>query len=193
MTDQPAASAGAPVKERATDAAQAAKDAGTDVARTAASQAKDVVQESSKQTRDLIGEAREQAWRQAGAQHRTLVDNLRSLDDELGGMTDRSKQQSGVGVEMVGQARHRVRGAADWLEAREPGDLLDEIRLFAGRRPGAFLLGAAMAGVVAGRLTRGLAATQSHDNSGATSAIQDMTGAADAPRPGPVHDREVQP
>ena len=64
--------------------------------------------------------------------------------------------QSGVATEFARQAADRMHGAASWLEQREPGDLLDEVRNFARRRPGAFLIGAAVAGLAAGRLTRGL-------------------------------------
>jgi len=45
---------------------------------------------------------------------------------------------------------------ADWLSEREPADLLEEARSLARRRPGAFLVGAALAGVIIGRLTRGV-------------------------------------
>jgi hypothetical protein len=55
------------------------------------------------------------------------------------------------------EAAGRLHGAASWLEHRQPADLLDEVRNFARRRPGTFLLGAAVAGIAAGRLTRGLA------------------------------------
>lgn len=159
-----------PLTDRASDAAQAAKDAGTQVAQTATEKAKDVAHETGKQARDLLGEAREQAKQQAGSQHRSLVDNLRSLGDELGGMTAASEQH-GVATELVSQARERVQGAADWLDAREPRDLLDEIRSFARRRPGAFLLGAAMAGVLAGRLTRGVVAARADDTAGAPKPV----------------------
>jgi hypothetical protein len=47
------------------------------------------------------------------------------------------------------------------LEQREPGDLVAEVRRFAQRRPGAFLVGALLAGVAAGRLTRGVIAASS--------------------------------
>jgi hypothetical protein len=57
--------------------------------------------------------------------------------------------------EVARQAADRADRAADWLGEREPGDVVDEIRSFARRRPGAFLIGAALAGVVVGRLTRG--------------------------------------
>ncbi|MEP7179742.1 MAG: hypothetical protein ABI775_11675 [Pseudonocardiales bacterium] len=163
-----------PLKDKATDAAEAAKQGGTDVVQTAAEKAKDVAQETTKQARDLAGEARQQVRQQVGTQHHALVQNLRSLGDELGGMTANS-EQSGVATEAVGQIRDRVHGAADWLERREPGDLVDEVRSFARRRPGAFLVGALAAGVVAGRLTRGVVAAHSDEasTSGAGAMSQD--------------------
>jgi hypothetical protein len=64
-------------------------------------------------------------------------------------------QQSGTASEIARQAADRADRLADWLGQREPGDLIEEIRSFARHRPGAFLLGAALAGTVVGRLTRG--------------------------------------
>jgi hypothetical protein len=151
-----------PLKEKASDAAQAAKQASTGLAETAGEKARDVAQETTKQARDLVGEARQQLRQQAGSQHRSLVANLRSLGDELGGMSQHS-EQSGVATELVSQARDRVHGVADWLEEREPSDVVDELRSLARRRPGTFLLGAALSGVVAGRLTRGVAAIHTSD------------------------------
>ena len=180
MTDYPPATAATyapqrdtedpPLKDKATDVAQAAKQAGADVAQTANDKAKDVAQETSKQARDLVGEAREQVRQQAGAQHRSLVNNLRSLGTELDNMSARA-EQPGVASEAVSQLRDRVHGAADWLDGREPGDIVEELRSFARRRPGVFLLGAVAAGVVAGRLTRGVVAAHA-DDSDATSPSQ---------------------
>ncbi|PZS14993.1 MAG: hypothetical protein DLM57_13455 [Pseudonocardiales bacterium] len=153
-----------PLKDKAADAAHAAKQASTDVAQTAADKVKEVAEETTRQARDLLGEARDQLRQQTGSQHRSLVSNLRSLGDELGGMTQHS-EQSGVATELVSQARDRVHGAADWLDRRGPGDLVEEIRSLARRRPGAFLLGAALTGVLAGRLTKGVAAVHNQDAS----------------------------
>ena len=61
----------------------------------------------------------------------------------------------GTASELAVQAADRLHGVANWIGEREPGDLVEEVRRFARRRPGAFLLGAAVAGVVVGRLTRG--------------------------------------
>jgi hypothetical protein len=61
-----------------------------------------------------------------------------------------------------------VHGVAGWLESREPGDLVAEVRSYARRNPGTFLVGAALLGVVAGRLTRNVAAVSSDRSSGTT-------------------------
>jgi hypothetical protein len=57
-----------------------------------------------------------------------------------------------------------VENFAGKLQSREPAELLDEVRRFARRKPGMFLLGAAAAGVLAGRLTSGVKAA--HSDSG---------------------------
>ncbi len=162
-TPQGGESDGPSVKDKASESAEAGKQAAGEVAQQAVGQAKDVAQETKKQARDLVGEARSQLSEQAGAQHRTLVTNLRSLADELSSMAERS-ENAGTATDLVGQAGDRAHSVADWLDQREPGDLLGEARSFAQRRPGAFLLGAVVAGVVAGRLTRGVVAAHSDDS-----------------------------
>ena len=58
-------------------------------------------------------------------------------------------------VRSLGQHSSR---AANWLDSREPADLVEEARGFARRHTGAFLLVAIGVGVVAGRITRALMA-----------------------------------
>lgn len=146
------------IKDRATDSMEVATRAGSDLAQTATDKAKDVTQETSRQARDLLGEAREQMHHQTGQQQQTLINNLRSVGEELGGMAH-GGDQDGIAHDLVGQAADHAHALADWLDDRPPGKLLDELGAFARRRPGTFLIGAAMAGVLAGRLTRGIVAT----------------------------------
>jgi uncharacterized membrane protein YccC len=152
-------------KDKAADAAQAGKQAVSDVAGTATDAAKDVAQQASEQAKDLVGKTRSQLSEQASAQQHSLVETLRDLGDQLAGMADTDKD--GTAVELVTQARDYARNAADWLDQREPSQVVDELRDLGRRRPGAFLFGSAMAGVLAGRLTRGVAAV--HKNSGSDS------------------------
>jgi hypothetical protein len=176
----------ASVKDKAAESAQAGKQAASEVAQTAAGQAKQVVGEAQSQARNLVGEARDQLRSHAGDQHRNAVSNLRSLGDELRSMGANS-EQGGVASELVTQAADRTHGVADWLDGRQPEDLLEELRRFARRRPGAFLLGALAAGVVAGRLTRGAVAAHSEDNGADTpdlaATAQIATPATAAPLP----------
>jgi hypothetical protein len=149
-------------RDEAADVGQHARQAGGQVAQTATNQARQVAAESGRQVRDLLGEAQGQARDQASAQQQKAAVQLHSVANELSQMAANGGQ-AGVVTEFARQAADRLHGAASWLEKREPVDLLNEARNFARRRPGAFLIGAAAAGLVAGRVTRGLAANSDGD------------------------------
>ena len=128
--------------------------AGQRVAETASDQATRVSREARVQARDLLGQAREQITDQARATQKNAAEGLRSLAGELNEMSEGGDRQ-GTASELAAAAADRLGGLADWLGRREPGELVEEVRRLARRHPGAFLFGAAAAGVVAGRLTRG--------------------------------------
>lgn len=157
------------VKDRANESLEQGKQAAGDLASTVGDKTADVKDVTVKQARDVLNEARNQLGAHAGEQHRNLVSNLRSLSSELQDMTQ-AGNTSGVATSLVSQARGHVDTAADWLDRREPDQLVDEVRRFARRRPGAFLVGALAAGVVAGRLTRGAIDAHSDDNNGSSAA-----------------------
>ncbi|WP_341717207.1 hypothetical protein QQG74_25325 [Micromonospora sp. FIMYZ51] len=154
--DSPNGSGG--VREQARQVGSEAAHAGGAVAETAREQGKEVGREAARQARDLYGEARTTLAGQAGEQQRRAAGGLHSLADEMRAMADNGGQDGPVS-EVARQAAERVHGVAGWLERREPGDLLTEVRDYARRNPGTFLVGAALLGVVAGRLTRNLSAT----------------------------------
>lgn len=167
----------ASVKDKAAESARAGKQAAGEVAQTAAGHAKEVASEARSQARNLVGEARDQLRSHAADQHRNAVSNLRSLGDELHSMA-KSSEHGGVATDVVSRAADRTHGVADWLHERQPEELLEELRRFARRRPGAFLVGALAAGVVAGRLTRGAVAAHSDDSG--------YSGDTDTQRPRPL-------
>jgi hypothetical protein len=147
-------------RDQAADVAQHARQAGSQVTQTAVEQTQQVAAEASRQMRDLLAEAQGQVRDQASAQQQKAAQQLHSVADELGQMADKGGQ-GGTATDLARQAADRLHSAAAWLEKREPADLLSEVRNFARRRPGAFLLGAAVAGLAAGRITRGLASRDS--------------------------------
>ena len=69
--------------------------------------------------------------------------------------------------------------AAGWLENRDPGSLVTELKQFARQRPGTFLAAAAAIGVVGGRLSRGLVAD--HQDTNGSGSSTPVTGAGDYP------------
>jgi hypothetical protein len=142
-------------KDQAADVASSASEAGQHVAGVAKDQAGEVAAEAGRQVKDVFGQATSEINRQAGEQQQRVAGGLRSLGTELGSMAERS-DESGVASDLARQASSMVHDAADWLEQRDPGTLLDEVKSFARRRPGMFLAVALGAGLAAGRLTRGL-------------------------------------
>jgi hypothetical protein len=182
----PGRTAGQPTTQVARDEAaevgRTAADAGRQVAGTAAEQAANVAQEVKTQARDLIGEARGQVQDQARNGQQKTAEGIRALSQELREMAD-GAQQSGTVSEVARQAADRADRFAEWLGQREPGDLLDEVRSFARRRPGAFLVGAALAGVVVGRLTRGAVDAARADSGPAPQRAYGLGYAAPEPTP----------
>jgi hypothetical protein len=142
-------------KDQAAGVAGSARTAGQHVAGVAKDEAGNVATEATRQARDILGQARTEISQQAADQQQRVVGGLRSLGTQFGAMAERS-DESGVATDLAQQASAKASELADWLEQHEPGSLLEEVKTFARRRPGTFLALAVGAGLVAGRLTRGL-------------------------------------
>ena len=127
------------------------------VAATAKEEAAGVALEAKASTRDFMNQAKSDFARQAGDQQQKAAEGIHAISAQLRGMADAPEQQS-VASDLVRQAADRSASLAAWLENRDPGALVAEAKSFARRRPGAFLLLAAGAGLVAGRLGRSLQA-----------------------------------
>jgi hypothetical protein len=139
-----------------------AAQAGGQVATTAADQAKEVAHETQRQAKDLLDQGRTQLKDQTVAQQQKAAQGLSALAQEMRSLADgTSSGAPGPARDLLEQASGMVESFADRLQNREPAQLLDDVRSFARRKPGMFLLGAAAAGVLAGRLTRGVQAAHS--------------------------------
>ena len=144
-------------KQQAADVADTAKQAGAQVADTVKEQAGQVTAEATHQAKQLLAQAQSELSEQAAATQQRVSEGLHALADELSGMA-RNSDQDGVATDLARQAADKARQAAGWLADRDPGSLLDEVRSFARKKPGTYLAIALGAGVLAGRLTRGLTA-----------------------------------
>jgi len=171
---EPSTTGGAPsttdvAKGQAGAVAGTASDAGKHVAGVAGEQAGQVASEASQQVKDLVHQTRGELTEQAATQQKRVAGGLRSLGEELHSMAQNSEQQ-GPATDLVKQAAERTSTVASWLEDREPSSVVEEVTRFARQRPGAFLAIAAGAGLLVGRLGRGLKAANDDDsNSGDSS------------------------
>ncbi|GAA1846643.1 hypothetical protein [Agromyces salentinus] len=154
------------VGEKASALASEAGDAGRHVVDVAKGESRGVASETGRQARRFMGQVGDELSSQASTQQSRIAEGLRSVGSEFSGMAG-DGSRSGFAVDLVRGAGERADAAARWLDDRDPGSLVEEVKRFARRRPGVFIAIAVGAGVVAGRLTRAIA-TPSEDSGSST-------------------------
>jgi len=162
-------------KERAAEVKDTSVAAGQHVAGVAKDELHKVGSETKQQAKDLYRQTQTELKDQAASQQKRVASGIRSLSDEFGSMAEKSETQ-GVASDLAQQAATRAAGVADWLDQRDPGALLEEVKGFARRRPGVFIAIAAVAGVVAGRLTRSVIAETKESSGTDTTSTGGVTG-----------------
>lgn len=157
----PTASATDTARETADEAREQAKNvAGTavegahDVAQVAKHQAAQVGTEVKEQGKDLAHEARSQLRDQAQSQTGQIAGKLREIGDEIRALADGRPEQATNVRSYAEQAAGKISDLAGHVESRGFDGVIDDVKSFARRRPGAFLAGTAVAGFAVGRLFR---------------------------------------
>lgn len=178
--------AAASVKQPAADVAETAKQAGHDVAQTAKAEVGDVVAEAKNQGRKVWDEGLVEVRSQASSAQSKLADLVQSLSDELRAMAG-AQDADGPLAGLASQGQELSERAATWLRDNEPDQALASVRRYAARNPWTFLAIAAGAGLVAGRLARGL--KESSDGVGSGAGVR--RPAADLPYRPAYGDAEV--
>lgn len=168
------------VKEQASAVGSSAADSAKQVAGTAKEEASRIGSEAKSQAKDLYEQTRSELTEQAASQQKRVASGLRSLGDELSSMSDNS-EGSGVAADLVSQAGSRISGVASWLDDRDPGSLLSEVKQFAARKPGTFIAIAAVAGLVGGRLTRSLVSDAKDEAQARDSSTPSGSGSSAGP------------
>ncbi|MCW2786513.1 MAG: hypothetical protein JWP74_3030 [Marmoricola sp.] len=172
-------------KEQAAQVASAAKEQAGQVAGTARDEAQNLAAETKDHARALLDESLKQVEEQSHVQRDRLVDTLRNFGEDLEQMA--SSAHGGVAADLTRQVADKARQLSSSIDGREPRELLDDVKTFAQRRPGTFLLGALAAGVVAGRLVRGAKdAPSSPQTSNGTQGTPLSNAGAVAPSPVPA-------
>jgi vacuolar-type H+-ATPase subunit H len=148
-----------------TDKVGAAKDAGGRVAgsaqeqagavaNTAKQQAGQVVSDAKSHAQQLAGQATDQLSTQASQQTQQLSSRLHEFSDELASMASSAHPGSSAAT-LVDELSQRGKRLASYLDSREPRDLVTDLQDLGRRRPGTFIAGAVVAGLIVGRLGKG--------------------------------------
>ncbi|HKP07611.1 MAG TPA: hypothetical protein VJU58_10205 [Microbacterium sp.] len=166
------------LKERVVDGAAEAQAGAQYVAGVAGEEAKSVAHDAKDAARGFLYEARTELSDQASSQQRRAAEALRSTSDELSGLANGTATGSGgMATDAVRAFGQQTRRVADWLEQREPADVIHEVRTFARRHTGAFLAIAVGVGILAGRVTKALV-SDAHDSDRSPGGSRGYSGGA---------------
>lgn len=143
--------------------AQHAKSAAADVSTTAKEQAREVAHETAGQARRVVDDVRQRASQEADDQAKRVVQGINRLADELTSMAEHSTEGSPA-AGAIRQVADTGRQAARYLDERGLGGVLEATQDFARRKPGTFLIGAAVAGFLVGRVVKSATGSSSSGN-----------------------------
>lgn len=149
--DDVAQGAGSELQEKAAEVREKA----ADVRDTATDEVRNVVGTAQEEARGILGDLGRTVDQEANDQTAKIGQIIDSLSGEL---EELASNGSGFLSVMAQEAAPRTRSLARWMEQTSPRDMVASVEDLARRQPMLFILGCAAAGVVAGRLTRGLVA-----------------------------------
>jgi hypothetical protein len=162
----------------ATEGQESTTDQAKHAAGVATDEAKSVAGDVREQARGLLDETKTQVQDQSRTQRDRIIETLRTFSDDLDGMAG---QRGGMAPDAAREVANRARWFSQQLEGREPAKLVDDLRSFARRRPGMFLAGSLIAGVVVGRILRGTRDAAQDGTSSGTSGDYDAATTHERP------------
>lgn len=173
------------------DVAGTMTEQGQAVAQTAVSEARDVAAHAKEQVSTLTAETRDQAMQaltSATAELETQLDQrlgdvtsmARTTAEELRALCEGRPEDAGRTADLARQASQRLDRFAERTDQLGVRGAAEEIADFGRRRPVAFLLGAAAAGVLVGRMARAGTSVQ-----GTAAAAPDAPRSLSSPPPAP--------
>ncbi|MET8758090.1 hypothetical protein [Lentzea sp. NPDC004782] len=153
MTENQMGGVRSAAQDEGSEVAQHAKQAAEQVGSTVRDQASHVTHETAAQARNVVRDVRERVAAEAEDQAVRVSKQLGRIADELGEMASTAPPSSMTAGAIRGAA-DTSRQAARFLDERGAQGLLDSARDYARRKPGTFLLGAAVAGFLVGRIAK---------------------------------------
>jgi uncharacterized protein YjbJ (UPF0337 family) len=153
-TGGPAAATKDSAKESARDVASTAAGSASEVAGEARVQTRRLAHDAMGQAQGLMHEARGQAMERAGEQADRAAVRLRAWSTQLRALAEGRPEEAGPLADLARSATDQMSSFSQRLDSGGVEGLMSDVRRYARRRPGMFLLACAGAGFVAGRIAK---------------------------------------
>ena len=134
--------------------AQGAREQAGAIAETVKSTTKDVAGEAKQQAKSALSQMRDDAKTRADDEAGRVAQTLRQTSEQLHSVSANTDQ--GLVSTLAQEGARATERLAGRLDEGGVDAVLADVRSFARRNPGSFLVGAAFAGFVAGRIARNL-------------------------------------
>lgn len=145
--------------DQASQVAGTASDETSRLAGEAGDRAREVADDARQHVRGIADVAVSQVRDRADEQVTRAGGGLRQASDQARALADGRTDEAGPLGDYAASAARALGGWADRLEEGNVTDLLGDVTDFARRKPGQFLAGAFVAGIVAGRIGRNVQAS----------------------------------
>ena len=162
-------------KAESAEVAETAKQAGKDVMSEVGEQTSAVARTAKDQFDQLASQTRQEVKAQTEQRSEQLAVRLQTWAGQLRALAEGRVDDAGELRGLMGDAQRRLESYASSLRERGPEGVLQDVRQFARRRPGMFLLAAGVTGFAIGRIVKagGMSASQADELESANSYRSD--------------------
>jgi hypothetical protein len=134
--------------------ADTAKAHASQLAETASSQAREVVQQATQQAKSVVGQLQDDLRARADEEASKLARTLHDAGRQMASMANANASEQSVAADLALEGARAVERVASHIDDGGIDRVVADARSWARRHPGGFLLGAAVAGFLVGRVAR---------------------------------------
>jgi hypothetical protein len=157
-------------KAESAEVAETAKQAGKEVMSEVSEQTSAVAHTAKDQFQQLATQTRQELKAQSEQRGEQLASRLQTWAGQMKALAEGRVEEAGELRGLMGDAQRKLETYASSLRERGPDGVLQDVRRFARRRPGMFLLAAGVTGFAIGRIVKagGMSGSQQDELESAT-------------------------
>jgi hypothetical protein len=163
-------------KAESAEIAETAKQAGKEVMSEVGEQTTAVARTAKDQIGQLATQTRQELKAQSEQRGEQLAARLQTWAGQMKALVEGRVEDAGELRGLIGDAQQRLESFASSLRERGPDGVMQDVRAFARRRPGMFLLAAGATGFAIGRIVKAGGMSNSQDEGPSEAVLADRVG-----------------